>query len=218
MLRNLGMITAVAALALTQQACAGAQTSQTPAAAPTSPATAETASAEPATTSSQPAATTSTKAAAKPKDPILAGRRQIVIKPVESFESIVVLDGGKLTLTDGEAEHGLFVLTPHNGKFLIKTAKVTAGGEPDCVGVKNNGSQSLTAVATPCDTSKSGQLFDITATGKKDNGLPTYSIANQSAFLQITRSGLILEELGDAPLLTTYAFVDNGASKLPTLG
>nr|GID89011.1 hypothetical protein Ade03nite_79350 [Actinoplanes derwentensis] len=142
-----------------------------------------------------------------------------MIVPIESFEGVVVLDDeGNLGLTDGDSDRSMFVFAPHDGKFQIKTAKVARGGEPECLGVKNNGSQSLTVAAVACDTGKADQLWDIAPTGKRDeDGDPIYSIANQSAFLQIGRSGLIVEELGDAPLLTTYTFADNGKSTLPKL-
>jgi hypothetical protein len=161
-----------------------------------------------------------TKAATgKAGDPILAGRRQVVIKPIPSLESIVVVDNrGRLTLTDGEAEHGLFVLTPAGDKYLIKTAQAGAGGEPSCLGVKNNGSASLTVEAAACDAGRAGQLFTITRQqAKTKDGSPTYAISNRGAFLQVFPSGLIAEELGDAPLKTTFAFVDNGPATLPAL-
>jgi hypothetical protein len=73
-------------------------------------------------------------------------------------------------------------------------------------------------VATACDASRAGQLFAITAERKKDaRGRPTYAIANQGAFLQERKTGLIAEELGDSSLTTTFSFVDNGPTSLPSL-
>ncbi len=192
-LRRLGMITAVAALALTQQACAEEKT-----AAPT-PAPAPASASASATTTVPPAS-----------DPILNGKRQVVIKPIESSEGIVALDErGNLGITDGDAPRALFVLTPAGDGYRIETAEA----DPECLAVKNNGSRSLTVVAAPCD-GKADQLWSITPNGEKDGGKrPIHSIASGSAFLQITRSGLIVEELGDAPLLTTYVFVDNGKAQ-----
>ncbi|GAA1583428.1 hypothetical protein [Actinoplanes couchii] len=160
----------------------------------------------------------STAASAAAADPILQGKRQVVIKPIPSFESIVAIDSkGRLNLTDGEAKFGLFVLSPVGKKFQIKTAKAGDGKKAACIGIKNNGSKSLTAVATKCDKTRAGQLFTITKQKAKDNGRPTYAISNNSAFLQyFPKSGLIAEELGDAPLVTTFSFVDNG--KAPKLG
>lgn len=164
-----------------------------------------------------PLAVTSVASAAA-ADPILAGKRQVVIKPIPSFESIVAIDGkGRLNLTDGEAEFVLFVLSPVGDKFQIKTAKPGDGKKAACIGVKNNGSNPLTAVAATCDTKRAGQLFTIAKLKAKDNGLPTYAISNNGAFLQdFPRTGLILEELGDAELTTSYSFVDNGPA--PKLG
>jgi hypothetical protein len=165
-----------------------------------------------------PLAVTSTASAAAAADPILAGKRQVVIKPIPSFESIVAIDGkGRLNLTDGEAYYGLFVLSPVGKKFQIKTAKPGDGKKAACIGVKNNGSNPLTAVAATCDSKRAGQLFTITKLKAKDNGRSTYAISNAGAFLQyFPRTGLILEELGDAELTTSYSFVDNGPA--PKLG
>jgi hypothetical protein len=157
-------------------------------------------------------------AAAAAADPILAGQRQVVIKPIPSFESIVGIDSkGRLNLTDGEPAYGLFVLSPVGTKFQIKTAKPGDGKKAACIGIRNNGSNPLTAVAATCDSGRQGQLFTLAKQTEKDNGRPTYAIHNNGAFLQyFPRTGLIAEELGDAPLTTTFSFVDNGpAPKLP---
>jgi hypothetical protein len=199
-----------AGLVLTQQACTRGDRQTGRPVAFTTPASVGPTAGSPkaATTRSGDKAAVGSSAA----DPILAGRRQVVIKPIPSTESIVAVDDrGRLTLTDGEAEFGLFVLAPVGDKFLIKTAKAGAGGEPSCLGIRNNGSSPLTVEATACDTRRAGQLFTITRQRADDRGRPTYAISNQGAFLQVfPRTGLIAEELGDAPLKTTYAFVDNG--------
>jgi hypothetical protein len=206
-----------AGLLLTQQAC-------TPAARqPESPVVSATPAAEKKNTGASKTPASGSKAGTKAGSAatgsaskgILAGKRQVVIKPAEAFESILAVDGhGRLNLTDGEAEHGLFVLAPVGDKYLIKTAKADAGGEPSCMGIKTNGSGSLTVEAAACDAGRAGQLFTIAP----QKGKGTYAISNQDAFLQVSgRGGLIAEELGDAPLTTTFAFVDNGPSTLPAL-
>ncbi|MBW6435678.1 hypothetical protein KZ829_18205 [Actinoplanes hulinensis] len=217
--RNISTVAVLATLALTQQACSSSsEPAEEPATQAATPASAP-ASAAADTKPSATAAGDSSGGAAANGDPILAGKRQVVIKPIETTESIVVLEKGKLTTTDGEAEHSLFVFTPHNGKYLIKTAKADAGGEPSCLGIKSNGSNPLTVVSAACDSSRAGQLFTVEPVGKKDgSGRPIYSISNGDAFLQLSdRYGVIAEELGDAPLATTYALVDNGPSILPSL-
>lgn len=134
-------------------------------------------------------------------DPILAGRRKIVIKPTPGPESILAVDAeGRLSPTDGEAAHGLFVLSPVGARYQIKTAEA----KPSCLGIKHNGTASLTVVAAACDPARAGQLFTIA----KEDG--AYAISNRGAFLQVVPGGLIAEELGDATLSTTFTFVDNG--------
>jgi len=209
--RSLVLCGALAAgLALTQQACTPVERQSGKPVAFTTPTAANGPSGGTATSGAG-----KKSAAGKAADPILAGRRQIVIRPVQSTESIVVVDErGRLTLTDGEAEHGLFVLTPAGDRYLIKTAKAGTGGERSCLGVKNNGSGPLTVEASACDAGRAGQLFTITRQPERTpDGDPTYAISNRDAFLQVfPRSGLIAEDLGDAPLMTTYEFVDNGAA------
>ena len=151
---------------------------------------------------------------------VLDGGRQVVIAPIPGGESILAVDDkGRLGPADGDVDKGLFVLTPANGKYQIKTAKPDPGGEAACLGVKQNGSDPLTVVAAPCDTSRAGQLFTIKPEKNKDSkGRPTYAISNQGAFLQVADGyGLIAEELGDSPLRTTYSLVDNGPATLPSL-
>ena len=147
---------------------------------------------------------------------VLKGTRNVVIVPVPSIESIVALDAQmRLSLTDGDPKYGLFVFTPVKGKYLIRTAEADGSGEAPCMRVRTNGSEPLTVVAAPCDTSDALQLFTVAAdTAKKSR----YAISNQSAFLQVTSQGeLIAEELGDAPLTTTFKLIDNGKATLPAL-
>jgi hypothetical protein len=151
--------------------------------------------------------------AAKPSTSrgVLSGTRKVSIVPVPSFESGLALDSsGRLGLTD--AEGTLFVFTPTGRQFLITTAEVDAKtGEPSCLRIKSNGSQSLTVVAALCDASNDRQLFDVAADGKN------YVISNASAYLQVNSDGfLIAEELGDAPLETSFKLVDNGKASVPT--
>ena len=179
------VLTLAAGLALTQQACtpvAGPSGQPVSFSAPTTPATA---------------------------DPILAGHRRVVIKPVGSAGTILAVDGrGRLNPTDGKTSQGLFVLTPVGDKFLIRADKTS------CLGVRTNGSRPRTVEAAPCDTSSPGQLFTIT----RRPDTPAYAISNRDAHLHISpRNGLIAEQPGDAPPHTTYTFVDSGPATFPAL-
>lgn len=71
-------------------------------------------------------------------DPILSGRRQVVIRPLPSAESAVA-----------------GVLSPIGDKYMIKVA------EASCLGVEKDGA----VVAETCDPGRAGQLFTITPQG-----------------------------------------------------
>jgi hypothetical protein len=142
---------------------------------------------------------------------VLSGTRAVVIVPVPSFESVLAIDsGGRLGVTDAEAD--LFVFTPVGRRFQIRTDGIAANtGEPACLRIKSNGSQSLTVVGALCNASDDRQLFDVAADGKN------YVISNSSAFLQVDGDGfLIAQELGDASLETSFKLVDNGKANAPT--
>jgi hypothetical protein len=168
------------------------------------------------------ASTAPTPSAAAPSrtpaaSPILKGERQIAIVRVQATESAVsLLDSGELAEVDDDSGKTLFVLSPlNNGTYLIRTAELdkATNGSQACWQVHNpdNGG-SLTVRKAACDPDDRHEQFTITAEGE-DNGKPAYAISNSSAFLQHSpTAGLILEELGDASLTTTFAFPDNGAA------
>jgi hypothetical protein len=154
-----------------------------------------------------------TAATAPPKNPILKGQRQIAIVRVQATESAVsLLDSGELAEVDDDSGKTLFVLSPlTNGRYLIRTAELdkATNGSQACWQVRTPAKGgSLTVRKAVCDPDSARQQFTITARGKQ-----AYAISNRSAFLQYSpKSGLILEELGDAKLTTTFTFADNGAA------
>jgi hypothetical protein len=126
-----------------------------------------------------------------------------------------MVDDGRLAEVDDDSGRQLFVPTRlGSGRFLIK-AYAEANGhpasdEPSCWQVHNpQSTEPLTVEAAVCAADNPDQQFTIAAQGKK-----TYAIRNGSAFLRYSRThGLILEELGDAPLTTTFRLVDNGPAR-----
>ncbi|MGA5301763.1 hypothetical protein ACPCHT_17675 [Nucisporomicrobium flavum] len=162
---------------------------------------------------------TQTKAAVKAKaakaakrPPVLSGKRQVTIVRAQAFESAVSMVSGELTEVDDDSGRQLFVPTPvSRTEYIIKAyGKATndpASLEPSCWQVSRpGGSDPLRVEAAACDKSNARQRFHITAQADK-----TYAIDSGSAYLQYSPTrGLILEELGDAPLLSTFRLVDNG--------
>ena len=163
------------------------------------------------TVANRSTASATTKAESSTRHGVLSGTRQVVIVPVPSFESVLAIDSdGRLGVTDAEAD--FFVFTPVGRRFQIGTAGIAANiGEPACLRIKSNGSQSLTVVGALCDASDDRQLFDVAADGKN------YSISNSSAFLQVDSDGLLIaQEWGDGGLDTSFKLVDNGKASTPT--
>ncbi|WP_431916476.1 RICIN domain-containing protein [Micromonospora wenchangensis] len=172
-----------------------------------------------------PASTSPTRPAGKPSATagaggVLSGKREVTIVRVQATESGVALDGGALVEVDDDSGRQLFVPTPAgDGKYLIKAYGRRDGhpanDDPACWQVVNPGDGTpLTVEGTACDPGKRTQLFSIVSKGKG-----AYAISNDSAFLQFSPSrGLILEELGDAPLRSTFKLVDNGPARTPAGG
>lgn len=149
----------------------------------------------------------------------LTGKREVTIVRVQAFESVVSLDGGSLTEVDDDSGRQYFVPTPLGGdKYLMKSYGKRDGhpanDEPACWEVYHEGSQPLTVQGAVCDATNPDQRFTITSQGRR-----TYAISNNWAYLQYSPSrGLILEELGDAPLLSTFRFIDAGPARTPAGG
>jgi len=207
----------IAGLGLLLTACGTTAEPVASAPSPTVPA-ATSAQPEPTTSSAAPSDTAASEAAPEEGEPaggsgggILGGKRQVVIVPVDSFESVVAVDEkGRLGLTDGPSDKTLFVLVPAgSGQHLIRTARAGSGGEPACMGLRDNGSAPATVVAAACDTSRPGQRFTIEKTGKKENDRPTYAIrADGDRYLRADRSGIVAGAARD----TTFTLADNGAA------
>ncbi|MEH1017974.1 hypothetical protein V6U90_33580 [Micromonospora sp. CPCC 206060] len=216
-----------AGLLLTQQACAVDPDGEPPAAPSAGPTTgAPTGDPQATPSATTPSATTGLPSAGGGgggDGAILRGERQVVITPVRSFESVLAVDDkGRLNLTDGEAEYALFVLDPvGGGRHQIKTAKAGSGGEPFCMGLRDNGTSPTTIVAAACDTSAAGQLFTLERMWATDEqGRPTYAIRGDGGvhLRTIASSGLVAQAAGAGGPDTTFAFVDNGKATLPELG
>ncbi|MFC0097772.1 hypothetical protein ACFFKH_09545 [Micromonospora marina] len=150
---------------------------------------------------------------------VLSGKREVTIVRVQAFESVVSLDGGWLTEVDDDSGRQHFVPTPlGGGKYLIKSYGKRDGhpanDEPACWEVYHETSQPLTVQGAVCDATNPHQRFTITSQGRRE-----YAISNSWAYLQYSPArGLILEELGDAPLLSTFRLVDAGPARTPAGG
>jgi hypothetical protein len=150
---------------------------------------------------------------------VLSGKRQVKMVRAEESESNLTLsaDGRLIEAETDDPGRQLFVPTPLGGnKYLVKVfpkaGDDSTNGEPVCWQSYNpGGTKPLRVVSAACDASNPRQKFTIVASGR------AYAISNSSAYLQtFLSSGLILEELGDAELNSTWRLIDSGAA--PTYG
>ncbi|MGW4462030.1 RICIN domain-containing protein [Micromonospora sp. NPDC004704] len=152
-------------------------------------------------------------------DPLLSGTREVTMVRVQASEGAVALDDGLMEVDDDSGRQR-FVTKPLGGDLYqvlsyTRANNHPAADEPSCWQVYNpNSGRSLTVEGALCDPDNPAQRFTITAQGKG-----AYAISNQGAFLQFSPTkGLIMEELGDAPLLSTFRFVDVGPARTPAGG
>ncbi|GIJ40295.1 hypothetical protein [Micromonospora andamanensis] len=172
--------------------------------------------AAPATGSASPdlAATSGPPDGSSGGDPLLSGLRQVtIVRAAEQGGGLSLLDDDRLAEVDGDEGRQLFVITPQGPDiYLIRAAE--RGDEPTdaCWEVRSSGSQPLRVVAAACAPDEPRQQFTVVRDGQR-GGQPTYAISSNSAYLQNSPTrGLIVEELGDAPLTTRFRLVDNGAA------
>ncbi|WCN79715.1 hypothetical protein [Micromonospora sp. LH3U1] len=164
-----------------------------------------------AASTASPAAVTPSSAPAVAIDPLLSGKREITMTRVQGSGSALELSG---RLEEGGDTGGrvLFVPTPIGGdRYVIKAFGTKDGhpanDDPSCWQVNALDIEpELTIGAVVCDEDDPIQRFTIIPKG---NG--TYAIGSESRFLQhLPGNGLILKELGAAPLGSTFRFVDKG--------
>ena len=149
---------------------------------------------------------------------VLSGSREVTIVRVQATGSVVTLDDDdKLTEADDDSGRQLFVPTPvAKDTYIVKSYRPADGHPatdvPLCWQVlepKNFGS--LTIKGAACDPKKKSQHFTITT----DDAGKTYDISSSLAYLQYADKGLILQEVGDGPLSTTFKLVDKGPARKP---
>lgn len=145
-------------------------------------------------------------------DPVLSGQRRVTIVRVGAFESgLSLLDGGRLAEVDDDRGRQVFVPTPlGSGEFLVKAYYGGGTGKPICWQAHNpQNTQPLHVRGATCRANDPAQRFVIAPA--EGGGPREYVISNRWAYLRDSaRSGLILEELGDAAPFSSFRFNDTG--------
>jgi serine/threonine protein kinase len=154
---------------------------------------------------------------------IKLGRNRTLIHVAE-VDRDLALDGhfSEVEAGDGTGPKSEFALIPMGVDYLIRALYDPNGAEV-CIGVRLIADASAKLVATECATSK-GTLFELIPTEEKDDkNRPRFHIYNDAyGFVQWDEDanegtgGFFVEQVGDAPPLTTFSFVDRGPLPSPS--
>ncbi len=149
---------------------------------------------------------------------ILRGSRQILIHVAEIDRDLGLdVHAAEVAAGDGTGAKSLFRLEPYGVDYLIHS--LNGGPQETCLGVKVIPDETALLVGAACAPTKA-TLFALSATGRRDDkGRPTYFLSNEAyGFVQwdAGNRSLFVQEIGDAPPLSSFSFVDRG--KVPTPG
>ncbi|GIE32587.1 hypothetical protein Ait01nite_056320 [Actinoplanes italicus] len=196
----------------------------TPAAGPQAPVASSSAAASPSTTTASPARTPTPEERLKA---ILLGKNRTLIHAAEIDRDLAFDDNSiEIEAGNGTGARSEFALVPMGVDFLIR-AMYDPNGEEICLGVRIDPEASANVVGTECAATK-GTLFELVRTELRDDkNRPRYHIYNDSyGFLQWDSNGnpdggeegtgaFFVEQVGDAPPLTSFSFVDRGPLPSP---
>ncbi|WP_328461566.1 hypothetical protein OHA21_32895 [Actinoplanes sp. NBC_00393] len=218
---RIGALVSGCALVLFAQACTSGSTGQ-PTAAPASaaPTSAAPASAAPASAPASASAQASAPASEGTAVPLRGGRQVLLALAGTGGKSLLTVAGtGIVELTEGENDQALFVPTPvrvGGDTYLIKTAKMQAGGEAWCLKVHSPGeSQALRLKIAACDAGDRDQVFTFPAAEDKSGRL--VEVAGLFAFAKAGDPDVVVEEAGEGGF-PAFTVVDRGRATIPRLG
>lgn len=149
---------------------------------------------------------------------ILRGNRQTLIHVAEIDRDLAMqLHSAEVEAGDGTGAKSLFALDSLGVDYMIRSMEDPSVER--CVGVKVIPDVGSRLVAADCTPTKA-TVFSLVRTEQTDDqGRPTYWISNEAyGHVQWSndRNSLIVEEIGDAPPLSTFSFVDRGPLPTPS--
>ena len=160
-------------------------------------------------------AATAPGAAAATAPDVFSGERNVVLAPVAS-EGILGLDRDlRAEYAERQGRRNQFVLVPSGGRYLVKTASATRGGEPQCLRL---GGSDVRAVA--CDASRKHQLFSFRpATPSNDEPTWTIRTGRHRYLVQNDLGGFESAQIGEGTedIDTPFLLLDKGEASLPAL-
>jgi predicted Ser/Thr protein kinase len=151
---------------------------------------------------------------------IFAGKRRTLLHLAEIDKDLALPLTGEAQISGGTIPEAQFALVNVGVDFLIKSMTPSTTGEERCLGAKRNPRGASRLVAATC-TAAEATVFSITETdgGKDDKGRQTYTLYNDSfGVVQWSEQSerIFVEQLGDAPPLTTFSFVERDGEVVPT--
>ena len=120
---------------------------------------------------------------------------------------------GELTVGDGTGKDALFVLEPVGVDYMIKSVNPDIAHRP-CLGVKLDPEGYASLVGAECEPT-GATVFSISREGRDDKGRTSYSIISEKYGVvqwEDTEKEIYVQEMGDAPIDTTFSLVDRGAA------
>ncbi|MFI6130573.1 serine/threonine protein kinase [Micromonospora sp. NPDC051141] len=144
---------------------------------------------------------------------MLAGQRRLLLHVVEIDRDLSLPFDGELTVGDGTGKDALFVLEPVGVDYMIKSVNPDIAHRP-CLGVKLDPEGYASLVGAECEPT-GATVFSISREGKDDTGRTSYSIISEKYGVvqwEDTEKEIYVQEMGDAPIDTTFSLVDRGAA------
>ncbi|GGL00174.1 serine/threonine-protein kinase [Mangrovihabitans endophyticus] len=163
---------------------------------------------------SSPAPATASPTAVDLPGAILRGERQTLIHVVEIDRDLALdLHAAQVQALDGTGPKSLFALVPYGVDYLIRTLREGTGEPQTCLGVKIVPDRSASLVPVSCTPTRA-TIFSLSPTeGRDDHDRPAFLLSNEAYGVvqwSPSRRQVIVEELGDAPALSSFSFVDRG--------
>jgi hypothetical protein len=146
---------------------------------------------------------------------VFSGERNVVLLPKNS-EGILGIDRDlQATYAERQGARNQFVIVPTGNRFLVKTAKITRGGEPLCLQLAKK-----RVFVAACDAGLRQQQFSFRA-ASPSNGKKTWTIrtTRHRYLVQNELGGFESAVIGEGTpdIDTPFLIVDKGAASLPAL-
>ncbi|GIF05488.1 hypothetical protein Asi03nite_30260 [Actinoplanes siamensis] len=151
---------------------------------------------------------------------IMRGHRRTLIHIAEADRDLAFdSDHLEVTAGDGTGAKSEFALVPIGVDFLIRSLRDPSGSPEECLGVKIVPDESARLVGAECSATDA-TVFSLSRTTETDDKKrPTYYLRSERyGFVQWspTDKVLFVEEIGDAPPLSAFSFVDRGPLPSPS--